>query len=142
MPDIRRQAFAYITHGGRLLVFRHVDFPEAGIQVPAGTLEEGESPEEAALREAREETGLESLEVRAFLGQRDFAWKDLVFHRWFYHLACTSTPPERWHHDERHAADGSGPIRFELFWAQLPDGVPPLHGEHDALLTELMRRLA
>lgn len=142
MPDIRRKAFAYITHHGRLLVFRHVDFPEAGIQVPAGTLEEGESPGEAVLREAREETGLDNLEVCALLGERDLAWKDLVFHCWFYHLACTGTPPERWQHDELHASDGSGPIRFEFFWAKLPDAIPPLAWEHGALLAGLIRRLA
>ena len=33
------------TSGGELLVFRHVDFPEAGIQVPGGTLEPYCSPE-------------------------------------------------------------------------------------------------
>jgi hypothetical protein len=38
VKKIRQKAFAYITHQKRLLVFRHVDVPEAGIQVPAGTM--------------------------------------------------------------------------------------------------------
>ena len=58
---------AYITRDTHLLVFRHVH-SEAGIQVPAGTLEPGESPNDGVLREAREETGLDCLEVRRFLG--------------------------------------------------------------------------
>jgi 8-oxo-dGTP pyrophosphatase MutT (NUDIX family) len=37
-----------------LLAFTH---PTAGIQVPAGTVEEGEAFEDAALREVHEETG-------------------------------------------------------------------------------------
>ena len=78
------------------------------------------------LREAREETGPEELEVRAFLGERDFTWKGTVYHRWFSHLACTEAPPERWQRGEFHAADGSGPIRFELFWVKLSEAAPLL----------------
>lgn len=58
---ISRKAIAYITQGDRLLVFRQPQYPEAGIQVPGGTIEDGESADEAALREAREETGLAEL---------------------------------------------------------------------------------
>ena len=58
----RNKVYAYITRGDHLLVFRHVDFPEAGIQIPGGTLEDGEEPDEAVLREAFEETGLEELQ--------------------------------------------------------------------------------
>ncbi len=42
--------------------------PIAGIQLPAGTVEAGESPQEAALREAQEETGLNSLRWGGMLG--------------------------------------------------------------------------
>lgn len=35
------KVYAYITHEERLLVFKHVDFPEVGIQVPGGTLDAG-----------------------------------------------------------------------------------------------------
>ena len=60
---------AFITResvgGYDLLLFEH---PNAGIQVPAGTMEAGETPEEAVLREAREETGLSSFSVRCHLG--------------------------------------------------------------------------
>lgn len=41
--------------GWELLIFRH---PTAGFQLPAGTVETGESPEQAVLREVLEETGL------------------------------------------------------------------------------------
>ena len=42
MTELVEKAFAYITRDDELLVFRHVDSPEAGIQVPAGTIEPGE----------------------------------------------------------------------------------------------------
>ncbi|MBN1287486.1 MAG: NUDIX domain-containing protein [Anaerolineae bacterium] len=56
---------AFITRGQELLVFEH---PNAGVQIPAGTVEVGEAPEAAALREAGEETGLASLSIRRYLG--------------------------------------------------------------------------
>src|SRR5262245_42053468 len=50
---------AFITReaGGerQLLVFRH---PRTGIQLPAGTIGQDETPETALLREVREKTGL------------------------------------------------------------------------------------
>lgn len=33
-----RKVFAYITHGDEIVVFEEPDFPEAGTQVPGGTL--------------------------------------------------------------------------------------------------------
>jgi len=55
---------AFITRGSgpaaELLVFRH---PAAGIQLPAGTVEPGERFEVAALREAREESGIDRLRL-------------------------------------------------------------------------------
>ncbi len=47
---------AFVTNpSGALLLFAH---PYAGIQIPAGTVEPGETPETAVLREVAEETGL------------------------------------------------------------------------------------
>ncbi len=51
--------------GHDLLLFRH---PNAGVQIPAGTVEDGEKPERAVLREATEETGLPGLSVWQYLG--------------------------------------------------------------------------
>ena len=62
------KVYAYITHANKLLVFKHVDFPEAGIQVPAGTMDAGETPEMAVMREVFEETGLKGLVLKKYLG--------------------------------------------------------------------------
>ena len=60
---------AFVTRetaaGRQLLVFRH---PLNGVQLPAGTVELGESPEAAVMREAREETGLAGLRLVRPLG--------------------------------------------------------------------------
>lgn len=143
---IKRKVLVYITYQNRLLIFTHPDFPEAGIQVPGGTLRDDESPEAGALREAIEETVLTSLRVVACLGEvqrdmSDFGMAQL-HHRYFYHLTCDEAPPETWWHGEFESADGSRePIVFEFGWAALPDGVPPLIAGHDALIPELWRRL-
>ena len=62
---------AYIAKEEHLLVFRHVD-TDAGIQVPAGTLKPGESPDDGVVREAQEETRLDNLAIRRFLGSHDY----------------------------------------------------------------------
>jgi 8-oxo-dGTP pyrophosphatase MutT (NUDIX family) len=62
---------AFITREGaagrELLVFAHEN-PAAGVQVPAGTVEPGEPPAQAVLREAWEETGLPALRIVRPLG--------------------------------------------------------------------------
>lgn len=57
-----------------LLLFKHVGLPEAGIQVPAGTIEIGESPEAAAIREIQEESGLTDITLVSALGTRFYDW--------------------------------------------------------------------
>jgi len=144
MARIRHIALAYITQAGRLLVFSHPDFPEAGIQVPGGMLKEGEEPDEAVMREAFEETGLEGLELRSYLGdcELDARERGEVYHCRFYHLTYDGSAPERWRHDETDPSDGTpGPIAFEFFWVRLPDEVPRLFGGTDVMLPELLERL-
>ncbi len=69
MPGVVEKVTALITRpsaeGQDLLLFEH---PHAGIQIPAGTVEEGETPEAAVLREVLEETGLVPLTSPRFLG--------------------------------------------------------------------------
>lgn len=50
-----QKGYGYVTrvNDGRrqVLVFDHVEYPEAGTQVPGGSLEEGEEPLAGILRE-------------------------------------------------------------------------------------------
>jgi 8-oxo-dGTP pyrophosphatase MutT (NUDIX family) len=74
MSKIIEKVTVFITHeandGQRLLLIEH---PNAGIQLPAGTVEANETPEAAALRETAEETGLTALSIQRCLGWADDA---------------------------------------------------------------------
>lgn len=137
-PLVREKVYAYITQGEQLLVFRHVDAPEAGVQVPGGTVQPGERLAVAVLREAFEETGLANLEIVAALGD---TWPVMdgagrageVHHRHFFHLRAATTLPVTWRHDERDPADGGPPIRFEFFWIPLAEAPERLIAEMGVL---------
>jgi 8-oxo-dGTP pyrophosphatase MutT (NUDIX family) len=140
---ITKKVVAYITYQDSMLIFRHTQFPEAGIQVPAGTVEAGESVEAAVLREAWEESGLEDLEICNYLGMDELDLSEFGMHgidqRHFYHLARRKRPPKRWSHIEKHPSGGDqDTIEFELFWVKFPDEVPELSGGQDAMLARLV----
>lgn len=143
---VKRKAFAYITHQNRLLVFEQPQYPEAGIQVPAGTFEPNETPEQAVMREAFEETGLQGLTLVEFLGEvrRDMSDYGLaeIHHRHFFHLRCNTEPPESWSHIERYNSNPTfEPIEFQFYWVTLPNGLPQLISENDIFVPKLYRQL-
>jgi 8-oxo-dGTP pyrophosphatase MutT (NUDIX family) len=116
----------YIVRDGTLLVFRHTDYSyeEVGLQVPAGSIRPGEDPQAAALREAREETGLAGFTVVGDLGVTEY---DMSPHRYeiqrrhVFHLELADPTPARWLSQEDH--DGQQePTRFECFWIPLEAG--------------------
>lgn len=124
------KVYAYITYNDQLLVFRHPFVPEAGIQVPGGSVEPNEACDGAVVREAFEETGLTDLQRVAFLGEQ--IWQNPypegsypVAHRHFYHLTVTETPPETWRHTELSPSIGTEQHVFEFFWVPLSD-IPTL----------------
>lgn len=134
---IVRKVLAYITRGDELLVFTHPASPEAGIQVPGGTIEDGESPEAAVLREAFEETGLPGLRLVRFLGEqvREMveANQGETHHRYFFHLAVDSAP-DRWRSYETFG--GGDPIPFDMFFVPIR-AVPALITDHDHFVSAL-----
>jgi 8-oxo-dGTP diphosphatase len=120
------KVYTYITQGEQLLVFSHVDFPGAGIQVPGGTVQSCETPEAAALREAVEETGLQDLEVKGYLGRDEFLDTSMtpnrILVRHFFHLVSPHEIPETWQHYEDDPSEGAqGPILFEFTWLPLKE---------------------
>ncbi len=141
---MNEKVVAYITCRGHLLVFRQPKSPEAGIQVPAGTIDPGESPATAILREAHEETGLDGLTIRSFLGAREFQFRRNTgkrerVRRHYFHLECdTADVTRRWIHLEQTPSEGPpDPIPFELYWVKYPENVPPLSGSLDEMLAAL-----
>lgn len=105
---------------GKLLVFRHTDYSyeEVGIQVPAGSIRPGESPEAAALREADEETGLSEFKIVRKLGETEYdisPYRFEIQRRHVFHQELTEPTPERWDSQEDHDGEQE-PTRFECFW--------------------------
>ncbi|WP_214109241.1 NUDIX hydrolase [Acrocarpospora catenulata] len=129
MPDktVRDKALCYIVQDGQLLVFRHLDYSyeEVGIQVPAGTVNPGEDPASAALREAQEETGLTQLTIVRKLGTVDYditPYRPEIQRRHIFQLALHQDTPQRWTSQEDNDGTSQQPIRFECFWIPLEHG--------------------
>ena len=77
---LKKNVLAYCVRGDQLPVFRHVDcsWKEVGVQVPAGSIREGDAVEGAALGELREETGYACFEINGVIGT---TWYDISPYR-------------------------------------------------------------
>jgi 8-oxo-dGTP pyrophosphatase MutT (NUDIX family) len=83
-----------------ILAFEH---PCAGFQLVKGSIEIGETPSKAAIRELHEEAGITHCEVVADLGIWEARFRGQV---WSFHLGSVGEPlPERWLH---RTEDGGG----------------------------------
>lgn len=116
-----RKAVGYVVHGDHLLVFAHDDIPldTAGIQVPAGTVEGGEQPRAAVVREVFEETGLQVRVVHDLGIERYDVWpsKPEVHERHFFQLSPLGAGlADRWSAGEDHPSDGGPPQRWTCWW--------------------------
>lgn len=135
-PRIVEKVVAYATFRNRLLVFTHPKHPEAGLQVPAGTIEPDESPYAAVLRELREETGLASFASPRYLGTAEFDMAPFgrmeVHRRHFFSVEVHGPVRETWRHEET-SGGHSAPKLFEFKWVPLGD-VPALIAGQGALL--------
>lgn len=138
----------FIRHptGGRLLVFTHPDFPNAGTQVPAGTVEPNEDPAVAAIREAEEETGFAGYKVLRFLDRQAITevrqGEPQVHDRWFFELTPPDGLPEEWDHGEGISPDSEDWIRFHFFWIDPTAEPSPLTPDHAAVLRSKLLGIA
>lgn len=132
--ELREKVLCFVVHGQRLLVFDHVPDGGAGVQVVAGGVEAGETPEGAAIRELWEESGLH-LSGPRFLCS--YLWEAPLPHRFTrqvchaYAFAAPEGLPDTW----QHHADGH---LFSFRWADLT--APGLDWEMDAALPLLTRQ--
>ena len=123
-PRVVRKVVGYVVREDKLLVFTHDDIPleVTGVQVPAGTIEVDEAPEDAVLREVHEETGLVTRIVSA-LGMECYdarPTKPEIHERYFFQLApIEHQVPERWSAGEDNPSDGGKPHRWTCFWIPL-----------------------
>lgn len=83
------EAPTLMGEGGRVLFVRH---PQRGWEIPGGHLEEGETPEDALVRELFEETGLKGRLQR---------WNTEYYpNGWVGHVIVDSTEQEFWQADD------------------------------------------
>jgi 8-oxo-dGTP pyrophosphatase MutT (NUDIX family) len=96
------------TRNGRveILAFRH---PNAGLQLVKGSLEPGEDPAHAALRELSEESGIEDADIISSLGTIHVIGPD---QEWYLFVCSTDPLPDAWSH---FTLDGGGHA-FSFFW--------------------------
>ncbi|WP_433621010.1 NUDIX hydrolase [Nocardia sp. CA-120079] len=143
MPEkvVKEKVLVYVVYDGKLLVFRHTDYSweEVGIQVPAGSIRAGETPEDAALREAREETGLSEFKIVRKLGEAEYdisPYRFEIQHRHFFELELCQDATDRWASQEDHDGEAE-PTRFECFWIPL-EAAHVLQSGQGALLGRLL----
>lgn len=120
---MKQKVVVYCVQEEKLLVFRHVDFSweEVGIQVPAGSIREGENPNDAALRELQEETGFKDFEIEAYIGADTYnlnPYRDEIQERHFFRARPTKELPQLWNSQEDHEGK-EHPTRLECFWIPL-----------------------
>ncbi len=115
-----QKAYGFVLREGadgcELLVFEHAGMPEAGLQVPGGTIEEGETPIRAVAREVLEESGLSP-----------GAWRlaksyEAGGQRWHCYVAWPAFPlPDSWR-CEPLGPERAEELRFDYRWTGLAGG--------------------
>lgn len=139
MPIVKEKAVCYVVQDDHLLVFTHLQHPMriTGVQVPAGTIKPGETPNQAAERELFEETGLEGIVSRE-LGTSTYdvrPMRDEIANRHFLELSVPQQDlSQRWvagEQDPRTAARLNSGNAGGCHWSKhtyLPLGSVPSSG--------------
>ncbi|MFJ7666227.1 NUDIX domain-containing protein [Lysinibacillus sp. NPDC097195] len=131
--QVLEKAFGYITRqyeGRRQVLVFEQNTAGAGIQIPKGTVEEGETPLEAVMREMEEETGLTNLCVQGLIAQ-DYAehYSGALQKRYFYHLTSIDLR-HTWQHKPTGVNEAN--LLFTLYWMDEEQIVKlaPGHGDY------------
>ncbi|MFK7600685.1 NUDIX domain-containing protein [Deinococcus sp. SM5_A1] len=102
---LREKVLCLVVHNSSLLVFDHADVSDAGVQLPAGGVEPGETPADTAVRELYEESGLQLTVPR-----------HLASYRWEAQL------PGRFTRQVCHAYAFAAPLEISGAWTHFADG--------------------
>jgi len=140
---LKNKVLAYITRqtkaGPELLIFAHRDYPEAGLQVPGGTLDQGEDPLTGVLREVKEEAGLENFFSVKLVGKTNYVAteKQEIHQRHFFQLACEHSGEMTFPHTVT-AGEADEGLVFLFRWVLLRD-LPDLAADQGAMLAAVIR---
>lgn len=132
MKRVKRKVLAYITKGEgkhrKLLVYEQLDEPEAGWQVPGGTIERNELLLDALYREIEEESGIvrDELILEGKVKASKFFPEDknVIYERTIFHFDYVGEPRNEW----EYIVEGEGKDAGQLFsyrWMSLQE-VPKL----------------
>ncbi|MCX4713025.1 MULTISPECIES: aminotransferase class I/II-fold pyridoxal phosphate-dependent enzyme [Streptomyces] len=138
----RVRVAVYVTrpsgNGPELLSFAHRDFPDAGIQVPAGGVDPGEDLETAARRECMEETGIAAIRDLRALGvdqsPHPATGQDRV--TVFFHAVIDQTAPDEWRHIVGGVGTDDGMV-FDCRFAPLAEVGPTLVDGQDGFIDQI-----
>jgi ADP-ribose pyrophosphatase YjhB (NUDIX family) len=136
-PEPRIRVAAYVIRPRprpELLVFEHLDAPEAGLQVPAGGVDSLEDLTHAVLREVHEETGLTGVKVLRTLTTEEKPHPETGQPRrtTYFHLQASIDAPDDWIHQVT-GAGGDGGMVFACRFLPLPL-LHPLADDQDSWL--------
>ncbi|MGG0670556.1 NUDIX domain-containing protein [Lederbergia citrisecunda] len=136
--EIKRKVLAYITKDEhverKILVFEHKNHPEAGLQVPGGTIEEDEMLIDALYREIEEETGIrrEQLQLNGKVHKENYFpenQKDVIHERNIFHLTFIGGEETEWDTIVNSTGKDNGMI-FHCRWVPVND-LPTLAASQD-----------
>jgi len=140
--NTKQKVIAYIirikAQNKEILVFDHVDFKEAGVQVVGGTIENNEDPKSALIREIKEESGLIfSINDLKFIGESEYQRKDkpeLNFRKYFQ--IQTNDLLENWIHIVESTGEDQG-LKFYFYWLTLAEAKEKLTGNFAEFFSQL-----
>jgi 8-oxo-dGTP pyrophosphatase MutT (NUDIX family) len=120
------QAYLTRVRAGRLelLVFMQVSKPYELVEVPGGTVDPGEPPDRAVLREVFEESGLSVSIVRKLAADQRRSPSHVEL-RHVYLLAAEATLPDTWDHTVTGGGEDCDMV-FRYFWLPLAEACEQL----------------
>jgi 8-oxo-dGTP diphosphatase len=143
--EIKRKVLAYITkddHDERkILVFEQKDHPEAGLQVPGGTIEEDDPLIDALYREIEEETGIhrDQLQLNGKVNKMNYFpahRKNVMHERNIFHLTYIGEGDSEWDRCVGGTGSDTGMI-FRCRWIPV-DKMPSLAAAQDEAIVFIL----
>ena len=135
---VRRRAVVYATRerGGRpeLLTIESLEYPEEGIQVPAGRIDHDEEMEAGLLRELEEETGVRRARIVRELPEFECNYRTFSRSHAF-HVVVEEETPDEWEHRVAGKGADAG-LTHHCRWVPLSTDLP-LWNTRDPMLAKL-----
>jgi len=137
---VQKKVTAFIVRPSRagfneLLVHSFAADPSLPMRLPGGGIQEQETPEQALMRELREETGLEALHLVRKLGVQAYykAYFEADVERHDFLLRSLIDLPDQWEHRVGGNGGDAGAV-FRFHWLN-PQALTNIDEEHRRFIT-------